>query len=324
MKQFLIKFLKIAIPLLIGGYLSWYFLSGLSDKDLEQTKNAFFTADYLWVALGLIIAFLSHLSRAVRWRYVLKPLGFKVKLSTAYHAVMSGYILNYTVPRSGEVARAGLLTKFENVPFEKSFATIVVERVIDVIMLGVIVLISGFLQVDSEGFENITKNAQDGDSNNLLMFLIFGGLIGGSAALLLYLKSPKVRNFINDKLKGFLEGLKSIWVMKQKWLYLLHTLFIWSCYVGSIWIFAQAFPETQNISIGAVFGAFVVGAAAIALLPGGIGVYPLWVTAVLSLYDINFAAFGIFIWVVQTLLIIGLGLISLFLIQQQKIPAKHE
>ena len=61
----------------------------------------------------------------------------------------------------------------------------------------------------------------------------------------------------------------------------------------------------------------VVGAAAIALLPGGMGAYPTWVNAVLVLYGISFPAFGIFIWVVQTALIVVLGLLSLFLIQRQ-------
>ena len=83
------------------------------------------------------------------------------------------------------------------------------------------------------------------------------------------------------------------------------------------WVTAQAFPETSDMPLGCIFGSFVVGAAAIALLPGGMGAYPTWVNAVLVLYSIQFVAFGIFIWVVQTALMIVLGLISLFLIQRK-------
>jgi len=316
LKPILIKFLKIFVPIGIGIYLSWYFISSLTEEEIEQTKNAFYEADYLWVTLGIIIAFLSHLSRAYRWRFVLTPLGFSLKLSNAYHAVMSGYVINFTVPRSGEVARAGLLTKYENVPFEKSFATIVVERVIDVLMLGLVVLISGYLQIDAQGLEKITEG--DGkNSGNLMLILLAVGFLIGCIGLALYFKNQKIKAFVNEKLKGFLEGLKSIWTMKKKWAYLAHTFFIWISYVGSIWVFAQAFPETKDMPIGCVFGAFVVGAAAIAIIPGGIGVYPLWITAVLSIYSIDFAAFGIFVWAVQTVLIVVLGLISLFLIQLQ-------
>lgn len=316
MKAIIIKFLKITIPLGIGIYLTWYFISGLSDEDIDKTKNAFFEANYFWVILSLIAAFLSHLSRAIRWSFLLEPLGYQPKLGNTYNSVMSGYVINYTVPRSGEVARAGLLASAEGVPFEKGFATIVVERVIDVLMLGLIVLITGYLQVNSEELKDITHRE---DSGNAYMYYIIGGvfLLGMISFLFLYKFSTKFRTFFLDKIKGFWEGLKSVWLMKKKWQFLFHTLFIWSCYVGMIWIGAQAFPETADMPIGCIFGSFVVGATAIALLPGGIGIYPLWITQVLALYNIDFAAFGIFVWVIQTALIVVLGLISLFLIQRK-------
>ena len=129
---------------------------------------------------------------------------------------------------------------------------------------------------------------------------------------------------MNEKLKGFLEGLKSIWTMNKKWSFIAHTIFIWMCYVGSIWMFAQAFPETSMMEAGCVFGAFFVGATAIALLPGGIGIYPIWIAEVLLIYNIDFPAFGIFLWVIQTVLIVVLGLSSLFLIQRRgKVDSLH-
>ena len=155
MKKVLIKSLKIGLPIAIGIYLSWYFFSGLTDKQLDQTKNAFYNANYFWVFLSLFVSLLSHVSRSYRWLFLLETMGYKPKFSNAYHAVMSGYIINFTVPRSGEIARAGLLATYEKVPFEKGFATIVVERVVDVIMLGIVVLISGYLQSDSEAFNKL-------------------------------------------------------------------------------------------------------------------------------------------------------------------------
>ena len=317
MKNRIIKILKIVLPLGIGIYLTWYFLSGLSDEDLQQTKNAFFEANYFWIFLSLLIAFSGHLSRAYRWLFLLEPLGYKPKLSNAYHAVMSGYIINYTVPRSGEVARAGLLTQSEDVPFEKGFATIVVERIIDVMMLGGVVLITTLLQANSEQFEKIMDRGEDGNSM-LIWYILGAGLLFGIAGLVIYLKNNKIKSWVNEKLKGFWEGIKSVWTMKRKWSFVLHTLFIWATYIGMMWAAARAFEETRNIPIEAVLGAFVVGAAAIALLPGGIGVYPLWVTAVLGIYEIDFAAFGIFVWVSQTLLILVLGLLSLAILQWRK------
>jgi uncharacterized protein (TIRG00374 family) len=314
LKKILIKSLKIGLPILIGVYLSWYFFSGLTDKQLGQTKNAFYNANYFWVFLSLFVSFLSHLSRSYRWLFLLETMGYKPKFSN--HAVMSGYVINFTVPRSGEIARAGLLATYEKVPFEKGFATIVVERVVDVIMLGIVVLISGYLQTDSEEFSKITQSA-DGGSSSLIWYILIGMFVFGTIGLIFYFKNKKIKSFVNEKLLGFYDGLKSIWTMKKKWAYIFHTVFIWVCYVGAIWIAAFAFEETKNITVGCVFGMFVVGAAAISLLPGGIGAYPAWLTSVLLIYGIDFAGFGIFTWVGQTLMLVILGLISLFLIQRQ-------
>jgi len=230
---------------------------------------------------------------------------------------MSGYIINYTVPRSGEVARAGLLTQSENVPFEKGFATIVVERVIDVLMLGGIVLVTTVLQTNSDKFEQIMENGNEGNSM-MIWYILGAGLLFGAIGLVVYLKNAKIKNWVNEKIRGFWEGIKSVWTMKRKWSFTFHTVFIWATYVGMMWASAMAFEETRDMPIEAILGAFVVGAAAIALLPGGIGVYPLWVTAVLGMYEIDFAAFGIFVWAAQTLLILILGLTSLAILQWRK------
>ncbi|MFT5778423.1 MAG: hypothetical protein ACI837_001379 [Crocinitomicaceae bacterium] len=325
MKATLIKILKILIPVGIGSYVTWYFLNGLSPEEIDQTINAFYDANYFWVVIALALAFLSHLSRAYRWLFLLEPMGYKPKLSNSYHAVMSGYIINYTVPRSGEFARAGLMTSYEKIPFEKGFATIIIERVIDLIMFLIVIFISGLLQVNAAEIDEIGQTAS-GEPSYLIWYILGACFVMGIIGLVVYFKSKKVKTFVNDKLKGFLEGLKSVWTMKKKWAFVAHTIFIWTCYVGMIWVSAQAFPQTSAMTIGCVFAAFVVGAAAIAAVPGGLGLYPLWITAALGAYDIKFAAFGIFVWVTQTGLLVVLGLLSLFLIQRQPkmVEAKKE
>lgn len=319
MKARIIKLLKLLVPIAIGVYLTWYFFSGMTDEEIQKTKDAFFEANYLWVALGVFVALLSHLSRAYRWLLLAEPLGFKPRLSNSYHAVMAGYIINYTVPRSGELARAGLLTTYENVPFEKGFATIVIERVIDVMMFGLIFFISGLLQANSEGITQITESHEQ-QPNPWMPYIIAGGLALMVLGIIIYFRVERFRKLFNNKMRGFYEGLRSIWTMRKKWVFILHTFFIWTCYVAGIWIFAQAFPETKEMSISCVFAAFVVGAMAIAVLPGGIGAYPAWISLVLlNMYDIDFPAYGVFMWVIQTLMLVVLGLLSLFLIQRQPV-----
>ena len=256
MKNLLIKIAKIGIPIGIGVYLTWYFFSGLTEEQINQAKSAFFDANYFWVALGLLTAVLSHMSRAYRWLFLLEPLGYKPSFANSFYSVMAGYIINFTVPRSGEIARAGLMTSYEDIPFEKGFATIVIERLIDVIMLGMIFFITGVLQANSESFKQITETESTGISSAVIWIVLGVGFTFGLILLGFYFKYEKFKNFVQTKLKGFSEGLKSVWTMKKKWAFIGHTFFIWSCYVGSIWMFAQAFPETSMMVVGCVFGAF--------------------------------------------------------------------
>ena len=215
MKDQLIKILKIVVPIGIGLYLTWYFIDGLSEKDIQDIKDSFREADYFWVALSLILMFLSHFSRAYRWLFVLEPMGYKPRLVNSYHAVMAGYIINYTVPRSGEVARAGLMATYEDIPFEKGFATIVAERVIDLLMFAIVFFISGLLQVNNDEIKNITQ--QDGESSNIIWYILGGMVVLGLIGLIIYFKNNRVKSFVNEKLLGFWEGLKAIWTMKKKW-----------------------------------------------------------------------------------------------------------
>ena len=72
---------------------------------------------------------------------MLEPLGYKIKLGNSIMAVFATYLINYTIPRAGEVARASILTNYEGVPFEKGFGTIVAERIADmIVMLGIIAI----------------------------------------------------------------------------------------------------------------------------------------------------------------------------------------
>ena len=108
----------------------------------------FRTADYSYIIIGVLLGFLSHLSRAYRWLFQLEPLGYKVRLGNSIMAVFATYLINYTIPRAGEVARASILTNYEGIPFGKAFGTIVAERVADMIVVIGIILVTLYLQFD--------------------------------------------------------------------------------------------------------------------------------------------------------------------------------
>jgi glycosyltransferase 2 family protein len=313
LKKTLITILKIIIPLGIGLYLTWFFISKLSAIELQNLKDAFFKADYSFMFYGLVLLLLSHMSRAYRWKYMLQPLGYHPKFWTMYHSVMIGYLINLTIPRSGEVARAGYFAKYEkNASFNKVFGTIIVERVIDMIMLGLVLLTTIYLQKDIDAFNEISESGKsESQIPTWIYFAIVGAIIVGAIVVF---KVEKLKLKILELIKGILEGVKTIFTLKQRTYYIIHTLFIWTCYLGMIWVCSFALPETAGLSINAVFAAFTVGGIAISATPGGIGLYPIMVSAVLvNLYHIeNAESFSMLAWTFLTAFTIILGLISLF------------
>ena len=131
----------------------------------------------------------------------------------------------------------------------------------------------------------------------------------------------KVRVKILNFLKGIIQGATAILKLKNKIGFLIHTFFIWSCYIYMLWITALALPDMENITINAVFACFVAGTIAIGATPGGIGLYPIMVaSALIELYGYDgqvAKSFGMLMWSSQTIFMILLGIISLVAIKKE-------
>jgi len=295
------------LPLLLGVALVWYSLSQISIPKLLQY---FKDANYFWVFLGTSLGILSHTSRAYRWLFMAEPLGYKPKFLNSFMAVYSAYLINLTIPRAGEVARASILTNYEGLPFDKGFGTIVAERVADTIMLLVIISIALVLK-----FEFIYDYFMNKFDPSSLIVIVLALLIIALGVYFYIKKSAskfalKVRNFV----KGLIEGALSIFKMKKKWPFIFHTIFIWVMYLCMFYATTLALPELNNISIGAVLIGFIMASFSIAATNGGIGSFPEAVVIAFSLFSLPedpSRAFGWIMWSTQTLVIIVLGGLSL-------------
>tara|TARA_R110000751_G_scaffold14621_2_gene47348 strand:- start:264605 stop:265561 length:957 start_codon:yes stop_codon:yes gene_type:complete len=306
-KRLLIKILKITLPILLGVFLIWYSLSQLSFTDIVQfAKNA----DYKYILLGVFFGLLSHLSRAYRWLFMLEPLGYKIKLGNSIMAVFATYLINYTIPRAGEVARATILTNYEGVPFEKGFGTIVAERIADMIVMLGIIAITLFLQFDFIYSFLVDKF----DFTKILV----AGLILTVLALFFILFIKRSQSKIALKIKGFvtglIEGALSIFKMKKKWAFIFHTLFIWTMYVLMFYVTTLAFPDLNAMPFGAVLIGFILASFSIAATNGGVGSYPEAIVIAFTLFNLPVdpsRAFGWIMWSSQTILVFVFGGISL-------------
>ncbi|MGV8947169.1 MAG: lysylphosphatidylglycerol synthase transmembrane domain-containing protein [Lutibacter sp.] len=306
----------ITLPIVLGVFLIWYSLSKLSPADIQSIETSFKTANYWWVGLSLIFGVLSHLSRAYRWKFLLEPLGYKPRFANTVMTVLIAYLLNLFIPRSGEIARAASIKKYENIPFEKAIGTIVAERVADVIMLFSITGIAFFLQTElMVGY--LFKEDKESNIYLKIIFLVIFPLLG---MLTYYLLKKSTHPFVLKIvafIKGLIDGIKSIITMKKKWEFIFHTVFIWLMYVLMFYTVTFALPETTNLPFAAIIVAFVVGGFSMALTNGGLGTYPVFVASALILYHIEdnpARAFGWIMWTAQTLMVIIFGGLSFLLL----------
>lgn len=303
------KSLKITIPLLFGGALVWYLFTIIPPETLlEYFKNA----NYWWIALGLFFGILSHLSRAYRWKFMLEPLGYKPRFINSTLAVLIGYFVNLAIPRAGEVSRATVMTNYEGIPFEKGFGTIVAERIADLIMMFLIIGVTLLIQFDFI-IKLLTKNVDPIKIGVTL--IVFAG-----SGFLFYSYVKKSTDGIGLKIKTFvkslIEGVTSIFRMKNKWAFIFHTLFIWIMYILMFWATIPAIDGLE-VPFGGILVGFIAGGFSIAATNGGIGLYPLAVAGAFTLFGVPeepSTAFGSVMWAAQTAMIIIFGGLSFLLL----------
>jgi uncharacterized protein (TIRG00374 family) len=308
-KKQLSKWLSILLPIALGVYLTLYTYHKFSPQQLLEIKGYFQHADYKYIVLALLIAIIGNMSRAFRWKYSLDHLGYPTTFATNYMAINICYLLNLTVPKSGEISRAVILKKYNNIPFDKGFGTIVAERIVDLLVLLVFIFTAFILQFSVVKSFILDKIPVEKVWIAGLLFMLGTLAIG----LLFRFSKSKWIEKIKHKLAGLREGISTLLYMKNKGWYVLHTLFIWSSYVLMFYVTLFALPQTSVISFGAVVTAFVVGSIAIAFTNSGFGSYPFMIAKILAMYGISETAgnaFGWIVWSSQMFLVVLLGLLS--------------
>ncbi len=298
----------------LGLFIIWWSVSQLTETEKTDIINAIQQANYLWILSAFFIGLLSHLSRAYRWKYLLEPLGYQTKFWNNTFAVFIGYLFNILIPRGGEVVRGSALSKYENIPFDKTFGTIIAERVVDLIMLLLIILGALFYQFDF--IWGLLENKIP--KNPIKLFVVFIAL--SISFVIFYKWFRKSNNVIIQKINHFIDGLisgvMSIRNMQNRWAFILHSFFIWGMYLLMFYVVALAIPATSNMGLGEVLSGFIGGAFG-TTTNGGLGTFPFAVQKVLELYQIDSAkayAFGWLMWLIQTGMIVVIGLLSLVLI----------
>lgn len=317
--------LKYLIFLGIGIFLTWWQLSKMIPLQKVQFKDSLLNAHYIILLPVFIVTILGHISRAVRWKILIEPMGYRPTTTNTFYATMCGYFANTFLPRAGEILRCTLLSRYEKIPVTKLFGTILLERIFDLFCYFIIIIITILIQVETVSdfiktkMNQITSIKQSIPIWIIILILLF---LAGMFFIIVrwVLKRYKDHKYV-IKLKGIhiglREGFTTILHLKKRKKFLAHTLFIWSTYLFEIYIGFSALSATSSLGIGAAFSVLSLATLAMIVSPGGLGAFPLAVQQVLLIYNVDNISFGWLMWSVTTGIIIVVGSICFGLLMYQ-------
>ena len=263
-KKIFKKVLQVIFPLLLGIFiLVWVY----RDFNFQRVGEVMLHGmDYGWIALSLLFGVFANLFRGWRWRLALEPLGEYPKTANCVYAIFISYASNLVIPRVGEVTRCGVLSKYDGISFPKSLGTVVSERMIDTLCVGLITGVVLLLQMPvfatffAETGTNVGRYAEVLTSGHFYLIIL-------CVLAILVLAFFLIRNIaLFAKLKGILQnvwqGIVALKDIRQIPLYIIYTLGIWACYflefylafflIRNIALFAKLKGILQNVWQGVV------------------------------------------------------------------------
>jgi uncharacterized protein (TIRG00374 family) len=328
MSHFLVKSFQWLLFLFLAAFLFFLAFKGV---DLSNFWGEIVSAHYQWVFVSMIFAWFAFFFRAYRWKVLIESLGFKTSLWHAYHAVLIGYFSNFIFPRLGEVLRCAALNKFDKAPVDRLVGTVIVERLFDVLMMGVLTL--GFIAVEFEVFRSfisrLALSFQSPDQSFLMLVLLILLLIPVAlAAVYFFFTRYYPRNRMHRRvmilLRGISNGLRSAWKLKRRGVFLWCTVGLWFCYFMMTYSLFSALDTTSGLTLSnAVFVLVIASFAFVIPAQGGIGSYHLVVSLGLTLFGITYADGLVYATLahgsqfVYTLLLGGISILMLFLWQKK-------
>ncbi len=287
-KEKLKQILRFTIFLSFTALLFWWVYQ---DQDWTETFKALKNdVNYTWVWMGLLLGILSHIARALRWQQLTDSMGYKMSLANSFMGVMIGYFANMIIPRAGEVARCGVVAKYEDIPTSKLLGNVIGERVIDMSILLVMTIMAIIWQLPTFAlfFEKhiaVGSNLIDkGDYMLKIVLIGFGGL-AIAASLIFFMRKSKLFAKLKPFINGLKEGIWTIRKVKRVWLFVFYSVFIWIMYFLMLYVAFFCFDFSSNLGIGVALTAFVTSCyGMVAPVQGGIGAWHFMVIASMMLF----------------------------------------
>lgn len=321
MKLNLKQWVQVVLSLAVAIWIFWFLYKDLS---IESLMTSIAEVSWGWLGLSIFISLLGFWIRAWRWKLLIEAgENFKVTTGKALIGLMIGYLVNLLVPRAGEVARCGVLSKTEKIQMGKLLGTVILERTVDLLFLALTVLLA--FVIEREVFLNLFNDLVSYEvllqkiSSALPLFM--GGLI--VAGIFVYFLFNKYRDSgLIKKLRHFLRdminGLISVKKVKNQVGFWSSSAMIWFSYYLMMLLVAWAIPTTASLSLSSVLMVMVMGSIGmVAPVQGGIGTFHALVAFILMAYGLTDEEGKIFAVIIHgsqvlTILIVGIVALGIF------------
>ncbi len=321
------SFLQFSVITIIGGCFLYYVFK---ETDWNDLLEKFKQTNYWWIAAGMLVSIFSHFIRGYRATMLYEALNYKVPVKNSFYAVMIGYMMNYIIPRAGEVSRCAALTKTDDLPIDKSLGTVVTERIFDMVILLLIIAIVFLMQFDmlTDFLQKTFSSSQTTNSSAPNFKFIFIGIIAAVGLTLFLIRKKLIANPLFTKVmklvKGFSEGLLSIRQVKNPILFVVLSVTIWICYIIMMYFCLFSMEATKNLGFMDCVTVFAIGSIGMIIpAPGaGAGTYHFAVMQSLLLFGVaqtDGIAYATIVHGVQMILLLLIGAIcSLLVLSTQK------
>ncbi|OYX14238.1 MAG: hypothetical protein B7Z16_14700 [Algoriphagus sp. 32-45-6] len=323
--------IQVAISLGVAIWIFWLLYRDIEFSSLwYQVKSS----NWIWISASLAIAWLGFWIRGWRWSLLIQDhQGIAVSPNRAYHAAMVGYLANMLVPRAGEIARCGVLSRTNGTSVGHLIGTVILERSIDLFFLiGTICL--AFI-LENQLFLSLVDNLIDLTvliqkvAGNWHLFL--GGIF--VFVLFIYFLFQKFRHHgLIAKAQAFfrqlLGGIRTIQTLKNPWGFWVSSFVIWFFYYLTMLTVAMGIASTANLTLSEVLLVMVMGSIGmVAPVQGGIGTFHALVAYILIQFGVIESDAKIFAAIIhgtQVLLVLITGFASWILMMKIPVWKKPE
>jgi len=307
------RYIKILVPVLLGFFFIYLTVNITTSEERLLIWSYIKSAKIEFVIAAMMFGAFADVIRGLRWRFLAKASGHSSNPLVSIASVFMCYSSNMIITRSGEILRATVLSGYNKIPLGKTFGTIAAERVIDMTISFIILILIWILQ-----YETIIESFFD---DNFFFYIErnISYIIGLVLAILIITSIVLVK--INSVKKFFLsivEGLLSLAKLNRDFpLFILSTLVIWAFYFTAFYMIKFSIVEFSIIPAELIFPAFVVSVFSISLSNHGLGVYPLAISLFLLEFNINTEiglAYGWLAWSCQAIITLIFGGLSFFVL----------